>query len=49
MIPADYRLTELVLLLPVAMKIVEWAFLAIKIIKTEFHNKMSIMSTKISA
>lgn len=36
-----YRLMELSLLLPVVTATVEWAFSAMKIIKTELHNKMS--------
>jgi hypothetical protein len=39
-----YHLIELTLLLPVAMTIVEGAFLATMIIKIELHNKISIMA-----
>jgi hypothetical protein len=38
--PLVYRLIELVLLLPVATTMVERAFSAMKIIKTELRNKM---------
>jgi hypothetical protein len=39
--PLVYRLIELALLLPVATATVEMAFSAMKIIKSELHNKMS--------
>jgi hypothetical protein len=48
MFPAVYRLIDLTLLLPVAMTIVEGAFLATKIIKIELHKKISIMAARIS-
>jgi uncharacterized protein YneF (UPF0154 family) len=48
MFPAVYRLIELTLLLPVAMTIVEGAFLATKIIKNELHNKIPIIAAQIS-
>jgi hypothetical protein len=48
MFPTVYRLIELTLLLPVAMTIVEGAFLATKIIKIELHNNISIIVARIS-
>jgi hypothetical protein len=42
--PAVYHFIELTLLLPIAMTIVEGAFLATKIIKIELHNKIYIMA-----
>jgi uncharacterized protein YneF (UPF0154 family) len=48
MFPAVYRIIELTLFLPVALIIVEGAFLATKIMKIELHNNISLMAALIS-